>query len=269
MKSYKIVIWAFFYLSASLFGHHAEFSEIERHLKPYADLLDENENEKFLRVFLDPQVFHGGAVFSPERQAEITWAKNQQEEIFPILLEILKREANGTEKNDHFWYGVERKMHLLYWVLKRPDGDPQPFVEEIRRQLPEWSDRQIANHDTHTGFIREALDLLAREGDESDIPLIESFLEDVNGNNKHNAEKSLTKLKDRLAVEPKHSPRNPREKSLRDRENQEGILRTNQKNQGEVADEKKSSSFPWIIAGVLLLGVFVLLFKVFKGKSTS
>jgi hypothetical protein len=34
-------------------------------------------------------------------------------------------------------------------------------------------------------------------------------------------------------------------------------------------DEKKSSRLPWIIAGVLLLGILGLLFKTFKGKSTS
>lgn len=32
--------------------------------------------------------------------------------------------------------------------------------------------------------------------------------------------------------------------------------------------EQEISCFPWIIAGVLLLGIFVLLFKIFKGKFT-
>ena len=39
--------------------------------------------------------------------------------------------------------------------------------------------------------------------------------------------------------------------------------------QKEAVLEKKPSNLPWIIAGLLLVGIFVLLFKVFKGKSAS
>lgn len=37
----------------------------------------------------------------------------------------------------------------------------------------------------------------------------------------------------------------------------------------ESESEKKASNLPWIIAGVLLAGILALLFKTFKGKSTS
>jgi len=38
----------------------------------------------------------------------------------------------------------------------------------------------------------------------------------------------------------------------------------------EVSEAEQSPSrLPWIIAGVILLGILALLFKTFKGKSTS
>lgn len=39
--------------------------------------------------------------------------------------------------------------------------------------------------------------------------------------------------------------------------------------QSEKKEPEKKSSLPWIIAGLLLLGILALLFKTFKGKSTS
>lgn len=45
--------------------------------------------------------------------------------------------------------------------------------------------------------------------------------------------------------------------------------RKRQEIESEEAVEEKPSKFPWIIAGVLLLGILLLLFKTFKGKSTS
>lgn len=45
---------------------------------------------------------------------------------------------------------------------------------------------------------------------------------------------------------------------------------SNEKNQSqEKITEPKKSTLPWIIAGILLMGIFLLLFKVIKGKSTS
>lgn len=42
-----------------------------------------------------------------------------------------------------------------------------------------------------------------------------------------------------------------------------------QAERGEPFGNKKKSTFPWIIAGVLVLGILLLLLKIFKGKSTS
>lgn len=52
---------------------------------------------------------------------------------------------------------------------------------------------------------------------------------------------------------------------------QQGITHSStQENQSqEDATEPKKPSLPWIISGIVLLGILVLLFKTFKGKSTS
>ena len=268
MQFSKVVFLAFLVCPSILVGDHEESVVSEQDKKRYEDLNDDDSDKRFLKVFLDPGYGHAKQRV-PEQWVEIDWARAQGEDAFPVLLEVLKRESNDDlNLRPHPWIGVERKMHVLNWVESHPDGDPKPFLEEVRRQLPEWSERQIADHDTHTGFIREALNLLAREGDESDIPLIESFLGDVNRNNKHNAEKSLIRLKERLALEPKRRPRR-----ANNRDNPQKLESSSRKNEKTQSEEEivgpKKSSLPWIIAGVLLVGILLLLFKTFKGKSTS
>ena len=61
-----------------------------------------------------------------------------------------------------------------------------------------------------------------------------------------------------------------RESDLDNRRNRELSSRSNGKsqNQGEIVESKKSS-LPWIIAGVLIIGILLLLLNTFKGKPTS
>ena len=66
----------------------------------------------------------------------------------------------------------------------------------------------------------------------------------------------------------KKKPKNRlRESNLDDRKNRKPAPRSNEKSQ--LQSEQKESNLPWIIAGVLLVGIFALLLKAFKSKSTS
>lgn len=176
--------------------------------KRYEDLLGDPFNKRFLSIMLDPRSYDGpNSGFTVINLDEITWCREQGIKAFPILLEVLKREPSPNA-GDHgeIRHSVVFKEHVLYYIKAFPEGDTRPFLEEVRRQLPLWSERQIPDPAAHT-FIRQALDLLAREGDQSDIPLIESFLSDVDRNNKHNAQTSLTKLKERLSKESENKTR--------------------------------------------------------------
>lgn len=269
----KFILVALVCICVRLEAQHGEEESIRPQIhneKRYEDLLGDPFTKRFLSIMLDPRSYGGPSGYAVLNNNEFIWCREQGADAFPILLEVLKREPNpGKEDSGEIWNSLIYKRAVLNWVRDFPEGDPQPFVEEVRRQLPVWTERQIANHDTHTGFIREALDLLAREGDESDIPLIESFLEDVNRNNKHNAQMSLTKLKERLASEPERKSRPPREHRFDDRSEHKPTSVSNRGIQSheENADEK-NSNLQWIIAGALLVGIVLLLLKTLKGKST-
>lgn len=212
--------------------------------KRYEDLLVDPFNKRLLSIILDPRSYDGpNSGFTMINHNEIVWCREQGVKAFPMLLEVLKREPTPNA-GDHgkIWRSVDFKEHVLCFIKIFPGGDTKPFVEEVRRQLPQWSERQIPNHDAHTAFIREALDLLAREGDKSDIPLIESFLNDVNQMNKHSAQTSLTKIKKRLASGSEGESRSPRAQKY---------------------------DFLWFGAGVFIMGFIALALRNFKGKSKT
>ena len=184
------------------------------------------------------------------------------------MLEVLKREPTpNVGDSGKIWDSLIFTEAVLIWIRHFPEGDTLPFIGEVRRQLPKWLEHQIANHDTHTGFIREALDLLAREGDESDIPLIESFLNDVNQMNKHSAQTSLTKIKKRLASGSEGESWSPREQQSDERGKQKSSSFSNRKGQSheEIVDVRKSN-FLWIVTGLFILGVIALAFKFYQGN---
>ena len=64
-----------------------------------------------------------------------------------------------------------------------------------------------------------------------------------------------SRLRKSVTEKPKSSP-------LRNKEREQGTLQ-------EAKPQNEESRLPWIIAGVLLVGIFALLLKTFKGKSTS
>lgn len=78
---------------------------------------------------------------------------------------------------------------------------------------------------------------------------------------------SLESLKNEQGKERENRLRGNNPDNLR---KQELSSRSDEKSQRqEVIAEPKKFNLPWIIAGVLLVGILVLLFKMFRGKSTS
>jgi hypothetical protein len=268
MKILYLILAVLFYLPSFALGQIGEFVITEVDKKLYGDLLQDKQNERFLKIFFFTA--HGDIISLSDYQwGELDWANAQKEIAFPVLLEVLKREKSidYSDQGD-ICTGIIRKQALLGFVKKNPQGDPQAFLNEVRRQLPEWNlpEWQFAKHDMHTGFIREALDLLAREGDASDIPLIESFLDDVNGMNKESAQKNLTKLNERLAAEAADKSRVQRGfKSGISRGKPASLLNEANNSEEKIADEKKYH-LPSIIAGVLLVLILAFLLKTYKRK---
>lgn len=168
---------------------------------------------------------------------EFKWCREQGVKALPLMLEVLKREPTpNAGDSGEIWFSLRFKSAALLWIRDFPAGDAQPFLEEVRRQLPVWLERQIANNDSHTGFICDALELLAREGDATDLPLIESFLNDANPTNKFNAQKNLTKLKDRLAKESENHIRSSN-RNTSQRNSPDGSF-TGDVEENEIAGEK-------------------------------
>jgi hypothetical protein len=237
--------------------------------KRYEDLLVDPFNKRLLSIILDPRSYDGpNSGFTMINHNEIVWCREQGVKAFPMLLEVLKREPTPNA-GDHgkIWRSVDFKEHVLCFIKIFPGGDTKPFVEEVRRQLPQWSERQIPNHDAHTAFIREALDLLAREGDESDIPLMELFLNDANRNNRHYAQISLTKIKKRFASLSNEESGIPGESS-QGQSHQNSSSRSKKESQNLIANEKTFDLF-WLGSGLLIIGVVALVLRVYKRGSKT
>lgn len=268
MKTLYIILTLLLHFPTLALAKIQAFEFLEDDKKIYGELLHDQEKERFLKVFLNTA--HGDLIsLTDDQWAELDWANAQKELAFPVLLEVLKREKDiDYTARAGPWKGIIRKEALLGFVKKNPQGDPKAFLQEVRQQLPQWtlSERKFANHDMHTGFIRAALELLAREGDESDIPLIESFLNDVNGNNKESAQKNLTKLNERLAAEAAEKSRVRNGfKSDMSRGKATALLNEANNSEEKIADEKKYH-LTSIIAGVLLVLILAFLLKTYKRK---
>lgn len=254
----------------SLSGHPEEVANYIIDEDRYEDLLDNSFNRRFLTIFFHPGANHGGYIYTESEKNEIKWAQKEGEKAFPLLLEVFKREPiPGDGASPEQWRGVTIRQNILYWLKDFPGGDPQPFVEEIRHQLPEWSERQIANHDTHTGFIREALDLLARKGDAADIPLIEAFLHDVNRNNKHSAESSLIKLKERLTSKTAPQNTNPRGGEDDAKGDKESLRQGDDDDPAQKRGPGKRTKIGIVIIGFTLLGIFTLVSRFRKARAAA
>lgn len=229
----------------------------------YADLLNDPFKKRFLEIFYHPGINHGGYIFSNDEKEEIEWSEKQGTKAFPVLLEILKREPNPVDNSDsEGWSSLQKKKHVLYWVEAFPEGDAEPFVEEVRRQLPILNEIKIGTHDSHTGFIGESLNLLARRGKNSDVTLIESFLDDVNRNNRLHAVRSLEKLKNRL---------NQTQRDKRNQTKSSSITPKNKQSKSSFSssqdNEKPANWIYWMLGVLILGGVGMLAWSGRKGSS--
>lgn len=258
---YSLVL--FVSLTVTLPAHHevGKASHFDESL--YADLLNDPFKKRFLEIFHHPGINHGGYIFSENEKEEVEWSEEQGVKAFPVLLEILKREPNPSGNSDlKGWNSLQKKKHVLNWIKVFPEGDTQPFVEEVRGQLKALNAIQIATHDSHTGFIGASLNLLAREGDSSDVALIESFLDDVNRNNRLHAVRTLEKIKRRLN-QKQNGGGNRIEPSLiaaRDEKN----ISTDSSSQ---KNKKPRGWLYWVLGTLILSGLGVLVWNRRKGAS--
>ena len=78
----------------------------------------------------------------------IWWFEKQRTKLFPVLIKVLRRESSRqVDEKPEQWRSVEKKEHALSMAVNFSEGDFEPFLEEVRLQLPEWVERQISNHD--------------------------------------------------------------------------------------------------------------------------
>lgn len=267
MIRYILTFFSFFCIKLQSSSIEDDYRPQINNEQRYQDLLGDPFNKRFLSSALDIRSYAGDGGYAVYNLNEFAWAREQGVKALPLMLEVLKREPTpNVGDSGEIWFSLRFKSAALLWIRDFPTGDSQPFLEEVRRQLPWWLERQIAKNDSHTGFIRDALELLAREGDASDIPLIESFLDDVNGMNKESAQKNLTKINERLATESAVKSRLQRGLKS-DISSGKTTSPLNEANNSEekIADKKKYH-LPTIIFGVLLVVILSFLLKTYKSK---
>jgi hypothetical protein len=134
----------------------------------YADLIVDPYAARFLDHFLDPRDCHVSASKPDKEEVENSiWYSEQGKKSFPLLLEVLRREEGNL--------GAIRVDKALARVMRYP-GDKTPFVEEVRRRLPHWKNAGFAPKQ-YNNMVTMSFRLLAEEGDESDIALIQSLFD--------------------------------------------------------------------------------------------
>ena len=168
----------------------------------YGDLLENPYARRILGVIFHVGYGHGAYRFTEEEYTEMRWFDEQGPKAFPVLLEVLKREPTPVAEPNSItaWHALSRSRLILGWISHFPEGDFWPFVEVVRVQILRLKGLQNKDY-LQSNFFREAFDLLAREGDESDILLMEQFLDDEDVGNRDNSRASIAKLKARLAAE--------------------------------------------------------------------
>jgi hypothetical protein len=168
----------------------------------YADLLEDPYSRRILGVIFHVENGVGAYRFTEDEQADRRWFDERGAKAFPVLLEVQKREPSPVDspKSPEAWHGMIRTRRILGWISHFPEGEFQPFVEEVRRQM--LLVKELPNRDyIQSHFLREVFNLLAQKGDESDIPRMEKFLDDEDVGNRDNARASIAKLRARLDAE--------------------------------------------------------------------
>lgn len=211
----------------------------------YADLLVDPYAARFLDRFLDPSDCHGATAKPDKEEVENSiWYSQQGEKSFPLLLEVLRREEGN--------FGAVRIEKALARVMRYP-GDKTAFVEEARRRLPHWKNEGFEPKQ-YNNMVTMSFRLLAEEGDESDIALIESML-DTDPEHpvyEEQIDRNVSLLVERLAkIEERPDKRNSGEAVS------PSVVRNPHEDQGN--DAAKSDDAPRITFWIFLASVLVLL----------
>ena len=113
-----------------------------------------------------------------------------------------------------------------------------------------------------------------------DLPLVERLSVTLKSQEAKRAKRLNEKIRppagyEHISLEPNQVAEKPEKRvsNGESRQDKEDVRSSQSRKKQEVEREEtvevKSSNLPWIIAGVLLVGILALLFKTFKGKSTS
>jgi hypothetical protein len=215
----------------------------------YADLLVDPYAARFLDRFLDPSDCHGAAAKPDREEVENSiWYSKQGEKSFPLLLEVLKREEGNL--------GAVRIDKALARVMSYP-GNKTAFVKEVRRKLPQWKNEGYEPKQ-YNNMVTMSFRLLAEEGDESDIALIESMLDTDHAHPiyQKQIDRNVKQLKERLAkTKERPGKRNidevisPSGESAPDKKGAKG---------NGIITDTPSKSFWLVLAATLLLPLIAL-----------
>lgn len=113
-----------------------------------------------------------------------------------------------------------------------------------------------------------------------DLPLVERLSVALKSKEAKRAKRLTEKIRppvgyEHISLEPNQETEEPEKRVSKGESRQEqddvrsSQSRKKQELESDEAVEEKLSNLPWIIAGVLLVGILALLFKTFKGKSAS
>lgn len=227
----------------------------------YSDLMEDPYARRILGVIFHVGNGAGAYQFTEEERADRRWFDEQGPKAFPVLLEVLKREPSPVDapKSIEAWQGMIRTRQILGWISHFPDGEFQPFVEEVRRQMRLV--KGLSNQDyIQSHFLREVFELLAREGDASDIAHMEEYLHDEDVGNRDNARASIAKLKARLEAEKAGQPAPPKDHSLADQlaspGNPGGVPTTGSSGKATPLEQGFPLWLKWAVSLLVVAGVF-------------
>jgi len=136
----------------------------------------------------------------------------------------------------------------------------QKFTELLLKKSKEFPEGLHGHYLAITSFDSRAAELLLPEMLKSDDPFIRMVAE-KKVSDKRQLPNSSNRT-NRIKIEKGDLPSVPKTNiKIKGKEQSQPVQKKSK--------SEKKSSLPWIVAGVLLVGILLLLFKVFKGKSTS
>lgn len=248
-------------------GVHGDFLLSKAAEERYADLLVDPENQELIKILLDPSV-HSHTNFSQEMREKLSVFREKIRGRSDLIADILQKERvsfNGKISSEDY-DSISRSVMVLNFIIHREMSEPKEIVEEVRARLESWKyfgDNKSKNH----GYLNALFGTLISYGDSGDLETLEKFREHPDGIIKFGADNAYSRLKKRLDEQQgrKKSDRVSTDRIARISDQREAQKKSSM---SEEAKPEERGNLPLIIAGVLLVGILALLFKVIKGKST-